>query len=165
MAPRVVLVGPPGSGKSTVGQLLAERIPGGFRDTDADVEATAGKPISDIFLAEGEEAFRKLETEALRVALAEHPGVLALGGGIVLAPENRAALAGHRVAYLSVRASEAASRVGFDTARPLLLGNPRARLRQLLAEREPWYVEVATTTYPTDGKTPAEVAIEIEASL
>lgn len=165
MAPRVVLVGPPGSGKSTVGRLLAERWEVAFRDTDADVEATAGKPITDIFVDDGEEAFRALETEALKTALTEHAGVLSLGGGVVLAEVNRAALAGHQVVFLSVQAGEAAKRVGFSTARPLLLGNPRAQLRQLLAERHPLYVEVAKATVETDDRKPAEVVDAITEAL
>ena len=94
MSPRAVLVGPPGAGKTTVGQLLAEALGVPFRDTDADIEATAGKPISDIFVDDGEDHFRALERAAVAAALESFDGVLALGGGAVLADETRAAAAG-----------------------------------------------------------------------
>ncbi len=157
-APRYVLVGAPGAGKTTVGLLLAERLGVAFRDTDADVERAAGKEIADIFYADGEDAFRALERAAVATALAEHEGVLALGGGAVLAAETRALLQGQTVVLLEVGLSAAADRVGFNRTRPVLALNPRAQLRTLLAERLPLYREVAVLTVPTDGRTPAEVA-------
>src|SRR5262249_42030566 len=120
MTPRVVLVGPPGAGKTTVGRILADRLHVGFRDTDADVEAMAGKSIADIFYDDGEPAFRALERKAVAAALAEHDGVLCLGGGAVLAPETRSLLKGFRVVFLAVGLSDAATRTGLSQARPLL---------------------------------------------
>lgn len=158
MSPRVILVGAPGSGKSTVGQLLAERLGVAFRDTDADVEATAGITIAELFVEKGEPYFRDLEAEAVRKAVATHDGVLALGGGAIIRDETRRVLSGQRVAYLEVNLSEAAGRAGLSTARPLLLGNVRGQLGQLLNQRKPLYEQVATITVSTVGRTPEEVA-------
>jgi shikimate kinase len=165
VTPLVVLVGPPGAGKSTVGRLVAERRGVGFRDTDADVEQVAGQSISDIFVDQGEAAFRALERAAVEHALAEHDGVLALGGGAVVDDDTRARLAPHRVVFLDVGLADAAARVGFNRDRPLLLGNPRGQLRSMLAQRRPLYAQVATVTVPTDGRTPADIAADVEAAL
>jgi shikimate kinase len=150
-APIAVLVGPPGAGKTTVGRALAASLGVAFRDTDADVEKAAGTTVADIFITHGEEHFRELEREAVRTALAEHEGVLALGGGAVLDAGTRSRLAGHRVVFLSVGLTDAAARVGMNQARPLLLGNPRAQLHRLLEERRLLYQEVATVIVVTDG--------------
>ena len=159
--PVAVLVGPPGAGKTTVGELLAARLGVTFRDVDHDIEASAGKPISDIFVDDGEEAFRALEAAAVATALAQHDGVLALGGGAVLADATRAVLRGHRVVHLNVGLADAVDRVGLNTARPLLALNPRATMRTLLAQRAPLYAEVATVTVDTDGRTPEEVLADV----
>jgi shikimate kinase len=159
--PLCVLVGAPGAGKSTVGRLLADAYGVAFRDTDADIEAAAGKPISEIFIDEGEEHFRALESAAVATALAEHEGVLALGGGAILAEPNRALLAGHTVVYLSVELSDAVARTGLSQGRPLLALNPRATLRFLLDQRRPLYEQVATFTVVTDGRAPEEIAAEL----
>lgn len=169
-SPRVVLVGPPGSGKTTTGRSLAGRLGVDWRDTDADVEATAGKTISDIFVEDGEPHFRALEREAVTTALAVHPGVLALGGGAVLDPLTEAALtayaeAGGTVVFLDVSLAHVAPRVGFNQARPLLLGNPRAKWQTLMEARRPVYERVATLHVHTDNKTPAQVSAEILRSL
>ncbi|WP_449061767.1 shikimate kinase [Planomonospora algeriensis] len=165
MGPRAVLIGAPGSGKSTVGRLLAERLGVAFRDTDADVEAAAGKPVSDIFVEDGEERFRALEAEAVRRALAEHDGVLSLGGGAVLDEATRELLAGHRVVYLEVGLSQAVTRVGLGSARPLLVFNPRSQLKKLMEARRPIYEALAAVTVATDEREPAEVADEIVKGL
>ena len=158
MSPRVILVGAPGCGKSTVGPLLAGRLGVAFRDTDADVEALTGKAISELFVERGEEYFRDLESEAVRAAISSHDGVLSLGGGAVMRAETREALRGQHVVYLEVDAAEAARRVGLNTARPLLLGNVRGQLGQLLDQRRPLYEQVATITVSTVGRTAEEVA-------
>jgi shikimate kinase len=159
--PHLVLVGPPGAGKTTVGRLLAQRLGLSFRDTDTDIEQVAGKSIADLFVDEGEEHARALERAAVARALAEHDGVLSLGGGAVLAPETRELLKGHRVVFLSVGLGEGVKRVGLARDRPVLTLNPRAILRRLLEERLPYYLEVATQQVDTDGKSPEAVADEV----
>jgi shikimate kinase len=156
--PVVILVGPPGAGKTSVGQLLAERLGVGFRDTDADIVAVAGKPISDIFVDEGEPYFRELEAAAVRVAVAEHPGVLALGGGAVMRPDTEALLQGLPVVFLDVALADAVKRVGLDAPRPLLIGNPRARWRELMEQRRPVYTRIARAVVSTAESTPDQVA-------
>ncbi|MEE1810736.1 3-dehydroquinate synthase [Streptomyces sp. BE133] len=156
--PLIVLVGPMGVGKSTVGELLADRLGTTYRDTDADVVATAGKPISEIFYDDGEEHFRELERQAVHTAVAEHTGVLSLGGGAVLDETTRALLADHPVVYLSMDVEEAVKRVGLNTARPLLAVNPRRQWRELMDARRHLYAEVARATVATDERTPEEVA-------
>ena len=159
--PRAVLVGPMGAGKTTVAALLAAAWGLSVRDTDRDVEAAEGRTISDIFVDDGEQHFRALERAAVRRALADHDGVLALGGGAVLDPGTRAALAGHTVVFLRVGLSDAVKRVGLGAARPLLLGNVRGTLKKLLDERAPVYESVATIVVDTDGRSPEEVADEV----
>ncbi|MEU2545640.1 shikimate kinase [Streptomyces roseolus] len=156
--PLVVLVGPMGSGKSTVGALLAERLGAPYRDTDADIVAAEGREISDIFVEDGEERFRALEKAAVAKAVAEHEGVLALGGGAVLDADTRALLAGQPVAYLSMDVEEAVRRVGLGAARPLLAVNPRRQWRELMDARRHLYEEVARVVVATDARTPEEVA-------
>jgi len=165
VSPRVVLVGPMGAGKTAVARLLAARWGVDVRDTDHDVELNQGKTVAEIFVDDGEEHFRKLERLAVTRALEEHEGVLALGGGAVLDPDTRAALADHTVVFLRVGLSEAVKRVGLGTSRPLLLGNVRGRIKTLLDERTPIYEAVATLVVDTDGRAPADVAAEIEEHL
>ena len=163
--PLAVLVGPMGSGKSTVGALLAASYGVDARDTDSDVEAAEGRSISDIFVESGEEHFRALERAAVAAALAEHDGVLSLGGGAVLDPQTRELLAGHRVVFLSVGLGEAVKRVGLGAGRPLLFGNMRAQVKKLLDERAPIYASVATLTVDTDETAPEDVVARIREQL
>jgi shikimate kinase len=163
--PRVVLVGPPGAGKSTVGRLLADRLSVGFRDTDADIVAAAGESIEDLFVVHGEAHFRTLERAAVADALAEHDGVLALGGGAVLDAQTRAALQGQTVVHLDVTLTDAAARVGLNRNRPLLVGNVRGRLKALLDERRPFYEEVAVISVSTEGRTATEVVDAVTEAL
>ncbi|MFR9732232.1 shikimate kinase [Saccharopolyspora sp. MS10] len=156
MSPRAVVIGPPGSGKTTVGRLLAEHLGVGFRDTDDDVVRAAGKPIPEIFTTDGEPRFRELEERAVATALAEHSGVLSLGGGAVISERTRQLLAEHPVVFLSVGLAEGARRTGLaQSSRPLLAGvNPRATFKALLDERLPLYREAADLEQPTDGLEP-----------
>jgi shikimate kinase len=163
--PVAILIGPPGAGKSTVGPLLAGLLGTEFIDTDTIVEQMAGKPVSDIFITDGETAFRELERAAVQQGLTGHHGILALGGGAVMDPATQQLLAGQRVVYLETGAATATQRVGLATARPLLLGNPRARMRELLAQRLPVYQRLAWITVTTDGRDPQEIADEIAATI
>jgi len=172
--PLVVLIGPPGAGKSAVGPLLAGRLGVEFRDTDADVGAAAGKPVSDIFIENGEEAFRELERSAAARALDEHGslrtqgGVLALGSGAVLDAGTRSLLEGppaSMVVYLSADFGTVARRTGLDRPRVIVPGNPRGRLRALLDERAAIYQRLAAVTVPTDDLDPDEIADQIAAEI
>ena len=157
--PAVVLVGPPGSGKSTVGAAIARSTGLQFRDTDLDVERVTGRTIPDIFLEDGEERFRELEQAAVLAALAGHPGVLALGGGAILADETRAHLLGHSVVFLNLSMPTGVKRTGLAVNRPLLAGvNPRATYRALLEARLVHYRETARFEIQTDELSVAEVA-------
>ncbi|MCW2838638.1 MAG: shikimate kinase [Aeromicrobium sp.] len=151
MSPLVVLVGPPGAGKSTVAEAVARRLGAEFRDTDHDIEAAEGVSVQDIFVDRGEAEFRALEERAVEVALAEHDGVLALGGGAILSTATRALLQQHRVLFLDVGLPAAVSRVGMNANRPLLLGNVRGQMKMLLDARRPLYEEVARHTIVTDA--------------
>jgi shikimate kinase len=157
VSPLVVLVGPMGVGKSTVGRLLAERLGTGYRDTDDDIVAEQGRAIAEIFVDEGEAAFRAIEKAAVARSLAEHDGVLALGGGSILDADTRALLAGQRVLYLSMDVEEAVKRTGLNAARPLLAVNPRKQWRELMEARRSLYESIATAVVATDGRTPEEV--------
>lgn len=164
--PRIVLIGPPGSGKSTVGRELATRLGVTLRDTDDDVAARAGKPIPDIFLDDGEAAFRLLEREAVAEALAGDEAVVSLGGGAVLDASTQQRLAdfaanGGTVVFLDVSVTAAAPRVGFNRSRPLLVGNPRQQWKALMDARRPIYEGLATVAVVTDGLGPGDVAQRI----
>jgi len=154
----VVIVGSPGAGKTSVGRRVAESLGVSFADTDALAEDRAQMSVSDIFLTQGEARFREIESDVVAAALAEQTGVLSLGGGAVMRPQTRARLAGHRVVWLRVSLSDAVARVGLNTARPLLLGNVRATLGRLMAERAPLYEQVATHVVDTEGRGVRDVA-------
>ena len=163
--PVVVLVGPPGAGKTTVGQLLAGRLGVPFRDTDVDVESVAGKPVAEIFIDDGEPAFRAMERDAVMTALTTHDGVLAVGGGAVVDPQTRKDLAQRTVVWLTVGLADATKRVGLARDRPVLTLNPRSTLARLLKERASLYAEVATLTVETDDRDPAAIADDIVNAL
>jgi shikimate kinase len=165
MTLHVILIGPPGAGKTTVGTALAVQLGVSFTDTDAQVEAVAGKPVSDIFIQDGEAAFRELERAAVAQAIAGPHGVVGLGGGAVLDPQTQQRLSGKPVVYLQASFAELARRVGMDRPRPLLIGNPRAQLKELLEQRLPIYDRLAWLTVNTDGREPAQVAGQIAAAL
>jgi shikimate kinase len=169
-APRIVLVGPPASGKTTIGAALAAALGAGFRDTDRDIETAAGMSVADLFVTSGEPHFRALEEQAVVAALAGHEGVLALGGGAVTSAATRDLLVaygrgGGTVVWLDVDLPSAAKRVGLSRDRPILGVNPRAMLRHMLETRAPLYGEVATLTVPTGGRTPEDVVAEVLAAL
>lgn len=163
--PCVVLIGPPGSGKTTVGRVLAELLGVGLRDTDQAIELQQGRSISDIFMDDGEPRFRELERAEVASSLDSHAGVLSLGGGAVMDPKTAAALAGHMVVFLDVGIADAAKRVGFDRSRPLMALNPRAQWIRMMQERRPTYERLASLSVLTAGRTPQEIATEIAHSL
>ena len=160
--PAVVLIGPPGSGKSSVGAALARMTGMSLRDTDVDIERSTGRTIADIFLQDGEPMFRDLERAAVAMALIEHTGVLALGGGALQAPETRTVLAGHPVVFLNLSMPTGVRRTGLGGHRPLLAGvNPRATYKALLDARLGLYRETARLEIQTDHLSVAEVAAVI----
>jgi shikimate kinase len=166
----LVVVGPPASGKTTVGRRLAAALGVAFRDSDADVEAQTGTSIADLFVDQGEPHFRALEERAVARALAEHDGVLALGGGAVTSPATRELLVAHgraggTVVWLDVDVASAAKRAGLSRDRPLLAVNPRAMLRTMLEARAPLYAEVATITVSTSARPVQDVVAEVLAAV
>lgn len=166
MAPKAVLVGLPGSGKSTIGRRLAKALDCELLDTDAAIEQQTGRSIADIFATDGEQEFRRIEEQVIRDALANHDGILSLGGGAVTTPGVRAALAGHTVVFLEITAAEGVRRTGGNTVRPLLAGPDRAqKFRELMSQRIPLYRRVATIRVNTNRRNPGAVVRHIVARL
>lgn len=161
MSPVVIIIGPPGAGKTTVAGLVGSALGQPVRDSDHDIESNVGKSVADIFIEDGEEHFRQLEIEAIAAAVTDHDGVLALGGGAVTSPATRSLLTGHNVVFLDVGLSAAVKRVGMNANRPLLLGNVRSTLKLLLDKRRPQYLDVARHTIDTDNQSAEEVAAEV----
>lgn len=158
MAPKAVLVGLPGAGKSTIGRRLAKALGVGMLDTDAAIEQQTGRTIADIFAVDGEAEFRRIEEQVVRAALQEHDGVVSLGGGAVTSPGVRAALAGHTVIYLEISVAEGVRRTSGNTVRPLLAGPDRTETyRALTTQRAPLYRRVATIRVDTNRRNPRAV--------
>ncbi len=159
MAPRVILIGPMGSGKTTIGQLLASQLGIPFRDTDHVIEEKAGKSVSDIFLEDGEDEFRILEKKVLRDELLSDNTVLALGGGAPISMDAQSALRAiaSPVVYLDVSLATVAPRIGFNRDRPLLLHNPRGQWQTLMEARRPIYESIADSVIDANEKSESEI--------
>lgn len=166
LRPRVVVIGPPGAGKSTIGRRLARALDVPWHDTDTAIEERAGQSIPDLFVDHGEAHFRELERAEVARALAESDGVVSLGGGAPMDPATQELLAGHVVVFLDVAIADAARRIGFDGGnRPLLMVNPRATWTKMMNERRPVYQRLATHRVDTAGRKPAAIVEEILALL
>lgn len=166
MTPKAVLIGLPGSGKSTIGRRLAKSLDVALLDTDTAIEQTTGRTIPDIFSNDGETEFRRIEEEVVREALTTHDGVLSLGGGAITSAGVREALSGHTVIYLEISASEGVRRTGGTTVRPLLAGGDRAeKFRALMSQRVPLYRRVATIRVNTNRRNPGAVVRYIVSRL
>ena len=161
--PRAVLIGPPGSGKSSVGEELAKILGCEFVDSDTQIVARSGKAIAEIFLDDGEATFRSLEREVVGELLQSTPGVLSLGGGAILDPDSQKLLAaskakGTEIIYLHIELTTAVQRVGLNKDRPMLLLNPRQQWNSLMAARRHIYESLATQSFSTDGASAHDVA-------
>lgn len=160
MTEKVVLIGPPGAGKTSIGKALSKELNLPFVDSDAEIEKLIGKKISEIFVEEGEESFRKVEVKVVKDLLSEFKGVIALGGGapINLDIQDLLSKANYPVIFVDVSIAQAANRIGFNKDRPLLLINPRQQWLSLMSERRPIYEKIATSTVSSDNHKPSEVA-------
>jgi len=160
MTKKIVLIGPPGAGKTSIGKALSKELELAFIDSDAEIERISGKTISEIFVDQGEAVFRKTEVETVTRILAEFDGVVALGGGAPINPEIQKVLLNseYPVIFIDVSISQAANRIGFNKDRPLLMINPRQQWLHLMSERRPIYEKLATITVSSDNSKPAEVA-------
>jgi shikimate kinase len=162
MAPKAVLMGMPGSGKSTIGRRLAKAMDLTLLDTDIKIVETTGRTIADIFTNDGETEFRRIEEEVVRAALAEHDGIVSLGGGAITSPGVQEALAGHTVVFLEISAAEGIRRTTGGTVRPLLAGpDPARKYRDLMSQRVPLYRRVATMRVNTNRRNPGAVVHHI----
>jgi len=160
MLEKIVLIGPPGAGKSSIGRALAKELSLPFIDSDGEIEKSTSKKISEIFVDDGEPHFRALEVEKVRELLQEFEGVISLGGGAPINSEISQILgaASYPVIFIDVSIAQAATRIGFNKDRPLLLINPRQQWMNLMSERRPIYEKLATDTVSSDSKKPHEVA-------
>jgi shikimate kinase len=166
MGPKAVLVGLPGSGKSTIGRRLAKVLGVDMLDTDTAIQQRTGRSIADIFATDGETGFRRIEEQVVRDALKDHDGILSLGGGAVTTAGVRAALAGHTVIFLEITVAEGVRRTGGTTTRPLLAGPDRAeKFRALMSQRVPLYRQVATIRVNTNRRNPGAVVRRIVSRL
>ena len=164
---RILLIGPPGAGKSTIGVALAKELSIDFIDTDQEIERETGKAITDIFVVDGELHFRAIELETLRKVLTLESGVISLGGGAPISEEAQEAIAqsnSHTV-FLDVSLATAAPRVGFNRDRPLLLGNPRAQWQALSDNRRPIYEKLADDAIKVDDMSVDQIVDEIKKNL
>jgi shikimate kinase len=164
---RIILIGPPGSGKSTVGRALAARLIWPFFDTDSLIEQNSSKKITDIFVEEGEDVFREIEFTILQQVLEEEVGVISLGGGAPISNRAQEAVIASKsvVVFLDVSLATAAPRVGFNRDRPLLLGNPRAQWQSLSEKRRPIYEKLASESIKVDDMSVEEIVDAIELRL
>lgn len=167
MFQKIVLIGPPGAGKSSVGRSLAKELSWDFKDSDIEVEKKTGKRISEIFVDEGEAVFRGLEEEITLFLLSDFQGVIALGGGAPMNERIKAVLqkADYPIVFIDVSISQAAIRIGFNKERPLLLINPRQQWMNLMSIRRPVYELLSTQKVSSDNRKPLEVAKIISEKL
>lgn len=163
MTPRIVLIGPPGAGKTSIGRALAKALGVDFADTDTLIEGDQGKSVSHIFVEDGEPHFREVEARVCLAALQEVQGVLSLGGGSVLTPSVAEAISasGSEVIFLDVSLAVAAPRIGFNRDRPLLLNNPRQQWQRLLEARRPVYESLATIKIDVENRSINQIVKEI----
>jgi shikimate kinase len=164
---RILLIGPPGAGKSTVGQALASKLAIDFIDTDQVIENETGKTITDIFVVDGEPHFRALELQTLRNVLTLESGVISLGGGAPISQDAQEAIeqSNSHTVFLDVSLATAAPRVGFNRDRPLLLGNPRAQWQALSDNRRPIYEKLADDAIKVDDMKVDQIVAEIVKNL
>lgn len=163
MAPRIILIGPMGSGKTTIGKSLAQKLSLEFRDTDSVIEQREQKTVSQIFIEDGEDVFRSIEKEVLKEELQGFDTVLALGGGAPISVEAQSALqaSDSHVVYLDISLANVAPRIGFNRDRPLLLNNPRGQWQTLMEARRPIYESVADTVVDVNKRSQSEIVAQI----
>ena len=167
MLTKIVLIGPPGAGKSSVGRALSKELSMPFIDSDSEIEKVAGKTIAEIFVDDGEQVFRKMEVEIVSKLLTDFTGVIALGGGapITLETQQKLDSSDFPIIFIDVSISQAANRLGFNKDRPLLLINPRQQWLNLMNDRRPIYERLASEIVSSDNKKPVEVAKIISEKL